>query len=101
MREKQRDMANRKPLTDESGEVRELQVEDFQHAKPFSAMPASLQHKLKTRKTAPVQRKQVSVPLSEDLLHKMQSTGEGWELRVEEALRQWLTRYEKRRRAAS
>jgi len=32
---------------------------------------------------------------------KMQATGEGWELRVEEAVRQWLARQGKRRRVAS
>jgi uncharacterized protein (DUF4415 family) len=31
----------------------------------------------------------------------MQATGEGWELRVEEAVRQWLARQGKRRRVAS
>jgi hypothetical protein len=36
-------MANRKPLTDDEGEVRELTDEDFAHAAPFSALPAELQ----------------------------------------------------------
>jgi len=40
------------------------------------------------------------VPLSREVVEKMQSTGEGWELRVEEAVRQWLARQNRRRRAS-
>jgi uncharacterized protein (DUF4415 family) len=46
-------------------------------------------------------KKKVSVPLRQDVVEKMQSTGEGWELRIEEAVRQWLARQGKRRRIAS
>lgn len=35
-------MANRKPLTNENGEVRELTADDFAQAVPFSALPESL-----------------------------------------------------------
>lgn len=46
-------------------------------------------------------KKKVSVSLPKDVVDKMQATGEGWDLRVEEAVRQWLARQQKRRRAAS
>jgi hypothetical protein len=36
-----------KPLTDESGEVRELTREDFKHMVPFSALPESLKATLR------------------------------------------------------
>jgi hypothetical protein len=36
-------MANRKPLTNEDGEVRELTEQDLAHFVPFSALPAELQ----------------------------------------------------------
>jgi len=36
-------MANRKPLTDDKGEVRELTEEDLAQFVPFSALPAELQ----------------------------------------------------------
>ena len=36
-------MANRKPLTDDDGEVRELTEEDLAQFVPFSALPAELQ----------------------------------------------------------
>jgi hypothetical protein len=43
-------MANRKPLTDEEGEVRELTEQDFANAIPFSALPADLQALLSEKK---------------------------------------------------
>lgn len=43
-------MANRLPLTDEEGEVRELDESDFQQAIPFSALPESLRDKLSVLK---------------------------------------------------
>jgi uncharacterized protein (DUF4415 family) len=46
-------------------------------------------------------KKKVPVPLPKDIVEKMQSTGEGWELRVEEAVRQWLAKQGKRRKVAS
>jgi hypothetical protein len=36
-------MANRKPLTNDDGEVRELTEEDLAEFVPFSALPAELQ----------------------------------------------------------
>jgi hypothetical protein len=44
-------MANRKPLTDDEGEVRELTAEDFKRAVPFSKLPESLREKLRSLKT--------------------------------------------------
>jgi len=43
-------MANRKPLTDEEGEVRELTTEDFAQMIPFSALPVELQELLSSPK---------------------------------------------------
>jgi uncharacterized protein (DUF4415 family) len=45
--------------------------------------------------------KKVPVPLSREVVDTMRATGEGWEKRVEEAVRQWLERQAKRRRMAS
>jgi hypothetical protein len=44
-------MANRKPLTDEDAEVRELTAEDFARMVPFSALPQDLQDLLSEPKT--------------------------------------------------
>ena len=43
-------MANRKPLTDEEGEVRELTEQDLAQFIPFSALPAELQKLLSEEK---------------------------------------------------
>jgi hypothetical protein len=43
-------MANRKPLTDENGEVRELTQEDFVRMVPFSALPKEMQEVLSSPK---------------------------------------------------
>ncbi len=44
-------MANRKPLTDDDGEVRELAAEDFARMVPFSGLPKELQELLSQPKT--------------------------------------------------
>jgi uncharacterized protein (DUF4415 family) len=90
-------MANRKPWTDDEGEVRELTDEFFAEAKKFSELPAEHQRILR----GIMEEKKVPVPLPKDIVEKMQSTGEGWELRVEEAVRQWLAKQGKRRKVAS
>ena len=43
-------MANRKPLTNDDGEVRDLTEKDFAEFKPFSALPAELQQLLREPK---------------------------------------------------
>ncbi len=40
-------MANRKPWTNDEGEVRELTQEDFSRAVPFSALPDKLKELLR------------------------------------------------------
>jgi uncharacterized protein (DUF4415 family) len=96
-------MANRKPLTDDDGEVREWTEEDFARAKRLSDLPEEHQRVLKGIMEQSRQNKQKRVPVSlpEDVVEKMQSTGEGWEQRVEEAVREWLERHEQPRHAAS
>jgi uncharacterized protein (DUF4415 family) len=94
-------MANRKPWTDDEGEVRELTDEFFAEAKKFSELPAEHQRILRGIMEENAAKKKVPVPLPKDIVEKMQSTGEGWELRVEEAVRQWLAKQGKRRKVAS
>ena len=75
--------------------------EDFAHVKKFSDLPEEHQRILKGIMDENAARKKVSVPLPRDIVEKMQATGEGWELRIEEAVRQWLAKQSKRRRIAS
>lgn len=93
-------MASRKPWTDDEGEVRELTDEFFAGAKRFSELDEEHQRVLRGIMENAAKKK-VPVPLPRDVVEKMQATGDGWELRVEEAVRQWLARQGRRRKAAS
>ena len=87
-------MANRKPLTDEDGEVREITAEDIAPFKPFSALPETEQKMLlKLRKRGPQKAPRkvpVSIRLSPDVAEGLRATGNGWQGRADEALRSWL-----------
>ena len=84
-------------LIDDNGEVRELTKEDFANFRPFSELPPDLQEKLLainrgpvTFRAVPDEKKTVSIPLSTDVLEKFEAKGEGWDSKVDEALREWL-----------
>jgi uncharacterized protein (DUF4415 family) len=87
-------MANRKPLIDEDGEVREITSEDIARFKPFSALPVSEQTVLlKLRKRGPQKAPKkvpVSIRLSPDVAAGLRATGSGWQGRADEALRSLL-----------
>jgi uncharacterized protein (DUF4415 family) len=87
-------MANRKPLTDKDGEVREITAEDVARFKPFSALPASEQKVLlKLRRRGPQKSPKkvpISIRLSPDVAKGLRATGNGWQSRADEALRSWL-----------
>ncbi|MCF8151650.1 MAG: BrnA antitoxin family protein [Burkholderiaceae bacterium] len=85
-------MANRKPLIDTDGEVRELTAEDMAKFKPAAeVLPSSLKRKLGVRgpqKTPTKER--ITIRLSRDVLEPFRESGEGWQTRVDAALREWL-----------
>jgi uncharacterized protein (DUF4415 family) len=87
-------MANRKPLIDENGEVREIAAEDVALFKPFSALPETEQKMLlKLRKRGPQKTPKkvpISIRLSPDVAEGLRATGSGWQGRADEALRSWL-----------
>jgi uncharacterized protein (DUF4415 family) len=87
-------MANRKPLIDENGEVREITAEDVARFKPFSALPTAEQNVLlKLRKRGPQKSPKkvpISIRLSPDVAEGLRATGNGWQGRADEALRSWL-----------
>jgi uncharacterized protein (DUF4415 family) len=87
-------MANRKPLIDENGEVREITAEDVARFKPFSALPAAEQKVLlKLRKRGPQKAPKkipISIRLSPDVAEGLRATGNGWQGRADQALRTWL-----------
>jgi uncharacterized protein (DUF4415 family) len=89
-------MANRKPLIDEDGEVREVTAADVALFKPFSALPAAEQRVLlKLRKRGPQKTSKkvpISIRLSPDVAEGLRATGNGWQSRADQALRSWLAR---------
>jgi uncharacterized protein (DUF4415 family) len=89
-------MANRKPLINEDGEVREITAEDIALFKPFSTLPeAERKMLLGLRRRGPQKSPRkipISIRLSPDVAEGLRATGDGWQRRADEALRSWLTR---------
>jgi uncharacterized protein (DUF4415 family) len=87
-------MANRKSLTNSEGEVRELTAKDAAEAVPFSALPDEEQRMLlKLRRRGPQKAPRkvpISIRLSPDVAEGLRATGNGWQVRADEALRSWL-----------
>lgn len=90
-------MKKRKPLTNASGEVRELTDADFKQMKPFSSLPDSLQTKLRGIGERGPQKEptkeRITIRLSPDVLRRFRASGTGWQGRVDAALREWLKRH--------
>jgi uncharacterized protein (DUF4415 family) len=87
-------MGKRKPLIDKEGEVRELTKEDFKDFRPSSeVLSPALVAKLSTRKRGPQKapvKDRITIRLSKEVVEKFRATGEGWQVRVDTALRDWL-----------
>lgn len=85
-------MPKSKPLTDVKGGVRELTAADmkrFQSAK--QALPGTLLKKLNVRgpqKTPTKER--ITIRLSPEVVQRFRDTGDGWQTRVDAALKDWL-----------
>ena len=85
-------MLKSKPLTNTEGEVRELSAADmkrFQRAK--QALPGTLLKKLNVRgpqKTPTKER--ITIRLSPEVVQRFRDTGDGWQTRVDSALKDWL-----------
>lgn len=86
-------MASRLPLTDKEGEVRELTAEDFKRFKSASeVLPAELTAILPKRGRPPAKspKQAVNIRLSQDVIDAFRATGQGWQTRINNALRDWL-----------
>ena len=85
-------MASRKPLIDADGEVRELTAEDMAKFRPTAdVLPSSLKKKLDVRgpQKAPT-KERITIRLSREVVDQFRESGEGWQTRVDAALREWL-----------
>jgi uncharacterized protein (DUF4415 family) len=85
-------MAKRKPLIDADGEVRELTTKDMAKFKPaVEVLPLSLRKKLGVRgpQKAPT-KERITIRLSREVVERFRESGDGWQTRVDAALREWL-----------
>lgn len=64
--------------------------EMFKQAVRLEGLPASLQGKLRGRPKAAVTKERITIRLSPDVLGAFRATGQGWQTRVDAALRDWL-----------
>ncbi|MDP4029114.1 MAG: BrnA antitoxin family protein [Gallionella sp.] len=62
--------------------------EDFERAVPFSALPESLQAKLRGRPKLDVTKEHH--PPARDVVERFRASGDGWQTRVDAALKDWL-----------
>lgn len=85
-------MPKSRPLTDTEGEVRELTAEDVARLRPAKEfLPASLLTKLKSRgpQRAPT-KERITIRLSPEVVRRFRATGDGWQARLDAALKDWL-----------
>lgn len=87
-------MVSRLPVIDAEGEVADLSGVDPDAFKPLSEMPDALRSKLdalqRGRPKAAETKERITIRLSPDVLQSFRATGQGWQTRMDAALREWL-----------
>lgn len=71
----------------------EWEAADVKRAVPISGLPASLQAKLRGRPKAAVTKERITIRLSPDVVQPFRATGDGWQTRIDAALRDWLKKH--------
>lgn len=89
-----------KPLTNKEGEVRELTRKDIGSMKSADeALPIELLNSLPKRKVGQRGKqkrpKKITVTLrySQEVVEYFKSTGDGWQTRMDEALKDWISNH--------
>ena len=77
-------------LIDERGEVTDLTQLDQVAMVPFAHLPKGLQGKLKGRPKASATKERITIRLSPDVVQSFRASGDGWQTRMDAALRDWL-----------
>lgn len=87
-------MPKSKPLTDGTGDVRDLTIKDLKTFRPAQSLPATLKRKIGERgpQKAPT-KERITIRLSRDVVERFRATGDGWQTRVDDALHDWLKRH--------
>ena len=87
-------MNKRAPLTDESGEVRELTGEDLRRFKPAAeVLPPDLLRTMGIKPRGPQKaptKQATTIRLSPEVMAAFKATGAGWQTRIDAALKDWL-----------
>ncbi|MEO7952970.1 MAG: BrnA antitoxin family protein [Polaromonas sp.] len=87
-------MNKRSPLIDKDGEVRELNAEDLRLFKPaHEVLPPALQKTLGMRVRGPQKappKVSTTIRLSPEVVQAFRAGGEGWQTRIDAALKDWL-----------
>ena len=93
-------MNKRAPMIDDDGEVRELTAADLRHFKPAAevldpALYAGLlamnrQARARGRPKAEVTKERITIRLSPEVVQRFRATGDGWQTRIDAALKDWL-----------
>lgn len=88
------------PLTDAAGEVRELTEQDMRRFRPAGeVLPADLyagllamnsQARARGRPKAEVTKERITIRLSPEVVQSFRATGDGWQTRIDAALKDWL-----------
>jgi uncharacterized protein (DUF4415 family) len=70
--------------------------QDFARAVPFSRLPPALQATFRSTPHIVIEEragtgpKFVAVPIAEDIVAMFQATGDGWEQRMNDVLKEWI-----------
>ena len=64
--------------------------EMLQQSVRFDALPEALQTKLRGRPKAAMTKERITIRLSPDVVQTFRATGNGWQTRIDAALRDWL-----------
>lgn len=87
-------MNKRTPLIDENGEVRELTAEDMRRFRPaHEVLPPALQKTLGMWVRGPqkaLPKVSTTIRLSPEVVEAFRAGGEGWQTRIDAALKDWL-----------
>jgi uncharacterized protein (DUF4415 family) len=79
-------------LTDKDGEVRELAEADVKRMRSMSeVLPANLQRTISQRgKQRSPTKVKTSIRLSPEVIEHFKAEGEGWQRRIDQALKQYI-----------
>ncbi len=83
-------MDSSKSVIDKDGEVADLSTLNKTALKQFSALPKTLQAKLKGRPKAAITKERITIRLSPEVVQTFRDSGEGWQTRMDAALKDWL-----------